>query len=601
MHDRQRADREIVKEEAFVEETNILKISCANATADAQKARSRMEGATAALDSLDDSLGISDILDGNDISPRKKEKQLQDKRRCSMKVKETSAENAAAEMIRRHAQCAYDEALQRAKIQSDRAAQAVKQAEQSAAIADRMAEHAEEERAAAELRKTANMRADKSLEKSEQEFRSAEAQYHQAQVACEESERLARKSSEKADELTEAVILSKMLTTERISFLSEKEKVLKLKQDRYNDMDNEYKEVEKQLKVAEGSLSASMDMYVQNEIEHSQGEQKGQTQIMFLSNVFNATKTAIQAKARAQEGKHLAEEANKVVSDEMAVHNNKITKIEKKHDASLPIAPSFSRLVLLSSHKFKGWEKSKILPNSELLCINDMNASTLARRSAADRKSWIDFNCNHISRVFPTSGLNSNLNPIIPWSLGCQIVPVNSQIFDAELMLNDGRFRENGSCGYVLKNGRLTNPEKYKDVSTERPRSVRFRVLNGYNINQSYKRKGKVVQPYVNIAVCDGITGKISTCKTGAVKGNGLNPQWNEEIPAMFNVETPSLAMVLFSVWDKRTDTFLSSSSMPFRCIKQGYRSVSLFNEYNCRTGLSSSSSLLIEVKFDQR
>ena len=600
MLDRQRADQETAKEESFLEEADLLKNACFDATYDAQKARDRMEEAKTTLDSIEDTLGISDILDGNQMSPRKKDKLSQDKMYLTHKVKEASAENAAAEMIRRHAQSAYDEALNRAKIQSDRAAQARKQAEQSALIADRLAEHAEEERAAADLRKTANLKADLSLEQTEDNLKSAEAQYKQAKVANEESEKLAQISREKADELTEAAILARMLTTERASLLSLKEETLQLKQDKYNQLENDLRNAQRSLEEAESSLITSVEICTRAAVETSERNHSNRTHELLIQDTFKAVIEAQKISTRADEAKEQAISASKAASDKFIASRQADIK-KRKFQNSMPIIPSLSQLVLLSSNKFKSWAKTECLPNSEILSVNDTNVSFIARRGPSDRSSWVQFNCSHITRVFPSAAREgkSNINPVIPWSLGCQLVGLNTRICDAELMLNDGRFRENGSCGYVLKNGRLTNPKKYEMIPQESSRIARIRILSGLNLCMTCCKNEGTTHPYVNIAICDGNTGKISTCQTSAVKRNSLKPVWNEEIPALFTVESPSLAMVIFSVWDKQTDTFIASSSMPFRGLRQGYRSVPLFNASHSRSGYASFSSLLVEVKFD--
>ena len=50
---------------------------------------------------------------------------------------------------------------------------------------------------------------------------------------------------------------------------------------------------------------------------------------------------------------------------------------------------------------------------------------------------------------------SSNYNPLPAWSTGCQIVALNYQTYDTPLHVNNGWFRDNGGCGYVLKPQRL--------------------------------------------------------------------------------------------------------------------------------------------------
>lgn len=598
--DKERANEETKKEDHLVEEANLLKRACDDATVDARKARERMDKATADLDSIDDNLNIDIVLNGTKANT--KQKALTDeKRRYTVRVKETSAENAAAEMIRRHAQNAYDEARHRAKVQAGRSSEARKRAEHSATIADRLAEHAEEERAAADLRKVANDKADISLEQIEQELRSSEAQLQQARRAYQESEDLARASRDKAEELTEMAILARMTVTEKNSLVITTQETLNMKNTASDKAEREKIFAAKELKEAESALSTLMEFNRRSAVEDTEKVHKNNAHAL---QVRDALKTASKALALATLSKKVSTEAALATKNalDMEYQSRSADSTRRKFGASLPIAPAFSRLVTFSTNKFKSWDKANVLANSEMLSVSDSNTALIARIGSEDRGAWVEFNCSRMSRIFPSSQKigSSNTNPVMAWSMGCQLVAQDLQICDAELMVNDGRFRENGSCGYVLKSGRLTSPKKYEGAAKERSKTVKVRVLSGSCLHYSNGSGKGSIDPFVNIVVCDGITGKISTCQTGVVKRNGLNPIWEENPPAMFAVDSPNLAMIIFSVWDDKEDKFIASASMPFRGLKQGYRSVPLFDESHSRLGSQSFSSLLVEVRFEQ-
>lgn len=57
------------------------------------------------------------------------------------------------------------------------------------------------------------------------------------------------------------------------------------------------------------------------------------------------------------------------------------------------------------------------------------------------------------SRVYPKGQRidSSNYNPVPMWNSGCQMVALNYQTGDKSMQLNQAKFKENGSCGYVLK------------------------------------------------------------------------------------------------------------------------------------------------------
>lgn len=65
---------------------------------------------------------------------------------------------------------------------------------------------------------------------------------------------------------------------------------------------------------------------------------------------------------------------------------------------------------------------------------------------------------------------------------------------------------------------------------------------------------------------------------------NGLNPHWNETF--VFNIYRPELAILRFSVEDgdfvgPKTDPFIGQAGFPVDCIRPGYRSVPLYNQFN--------------------
>lgn len=65
----------------------------------------------------------------------------------------------------------------------------------------------------------------------------------------------------------------------------------------------------------------------------------------------------------------------------------------------------------------------------------------------------IKYHQNQISRVYPKGNRldSSNFNPIPFWNVGSQMIALNYQTSDKPMQLNEGKFRDNGACGYILK------------------------------------------------------------------------------------------------------------------------------------------------------
>jgi len=222
---------------------------------------------------------------------------------------------------------------------------------------------------------------------------------------------------------------------------------------------------------------------------------------------------------------------------------------------------------------------------------------------------WMQYNQTHMSRVYP-GGIrldSSNYNPVSAWSTGCQLVALNFQTCDAALRANDGRFRENGNCGYVLKPEELLNKDFTLNNTFDAPvLRLIIRVLSGSCLPKPRgDRKGECIDPYVQVTLNDLTETnemKIKTYYTTSINSNGFFPIWNSE-EFRFSVLNQSVAILQFTVWDKDVgskDDFIASSSIPISCLRKGYRSVRLYDKSNTRSGAFDFASLLVEVKMEQ-
>lgn len=218
---------------------------------------------------------------------------------------------------------------------------------------------------------------------------------------------------------------------------------------------------------------------------------------------------------------------------------------------------------------------------------------------------WILYNQTHMSRTFPSGKRieSSNYSPILAWSTGCQMVALNIQTPDEPLLINDGRFRENGGSGYVLKPSILMVKEETEPRTTK----VEVKILSGSCLPKPFGLStGECIDPYVKISLFDCHEGREidSSFITNHVFNNGFAPIWNFEDSFHFNVMNSSVAVMQFTVWNKNSlpkdDEFIASASVPISCMRQGIRSVQLFDENMTRSGAFDFASLLVLVRFEQ-
>ena len=210
-----------------------------------------------------------------------------------------------------------------------------------------------------------------------------------------------------------------------------------------------------------------------------------------------------------------------------------------------------------------------------------------------------------MTRSYPAGSRvdSSNYIPLLAWSTGCQLVALNFQTSDIALKLNDGRFRENGRCGYVLKPSSLMAKDDFSEAAVSMQLTVR--ILSGNCLPKPKgQHSGDCINPFVKLSVYDVKNDEkdtVSTYQTPVVMHNGFFPIWNTE-KFVFTVDNVAVAMLHMSVHDKESSVggqgeFIASASIPVSCLRSGYRSVQLFDANNTRSGPFDFASLLIEVK----
>ena len=120
---------------------------------------------------------------------------------------------------------------------------------------------------------------------------------------------------------------------------------------------------------------------------------------------------------------------------------------------------------------------------------------------------FIRYNSRQISRIYPGSARqnSSNLDPLLPWNAGCQMVALNYQTNDKTMFVNNAKFSDNGGCGYVLKPRFLIEPKiGYSPISSfhcveENKRTITVTVISGQHIPRPDGKE--VLNSYVKVRV----------------------------------------------------------------------------------------------------
>ncbi|KAL5020958.1 hypothetical protein ScPMuIL_000113 [Solemya velum] len=245
-------------------------------------------------------------------------------------------------------------------------------------------------------------------------------------------------------------------------------------------------------------------------------------------------------------------------------------------------------------------ERSKNWPESylTLLCIVSLCLSILRKALVTQVKchqsqkpKWtatlttITYHKTQLSRVYPKGQRldSSNYDPTLLWNCGTQMCALNYQTPDRSMQLNEGRFKRNASCGYVLQPEFMRHPD-YNPLDKHSLRNIDPLTLTISIIaGRHFVKTGRgIASPFVEIET-NGLDCDISKYKTLTVSDNGLNPLWKNET-AVFDIICPDLALIRFVVQDEDVfgdPNFLGQATFPVTCLRKGFRSVPLKNGYS--------------------
>lgn len=260
------------------------------------------------------------------------------------------------------------------------------------------------------------------------------------------------------------------------------------------------------------------------------------------------------------------------------------------------ISPELAEITTFNTVKYANFPSLATQPVTNMLSISETKVLKILDKNDQIVSLWKDYNNTHMTRTYPSGGRldSSNFNPVVHWAASCQMVALNYQTDDAAMTINDGRFRECGGCGYVLKSlGDF--PGKLR---------LKIKVLAGSCLPKPYgEPSGEVTSPYVMIRLHDIIEHrlKLDERKTHAVQDNGYCPQWAGGKEFSFQVESPGAAMLQFTVLNSDEgfiDDIICRTAIPVRCLREGVRSVHFYDR-NSQWGTLSLARLLVHVKIE--
>uniref|UniRef100_A0A671X474 Phosphoinositide phospholipase C n=1 Tax=Sparus aurata TaxID=8175 RepID=A0A671X474_SPAAU len=244
-----------------------------------------------------------------------------------------------------------------------------------------------------------------------------------------------------------------------------------------------------------------------------------------------------------------------------------------KEKKKVAVAEALSNLVVYTkSVKFISFAHS--MDNQhvyENTSMAEKKARKLAKASGAD---FVLHNQRFLSRIYPAGSRtsSSNYNPQEFWNVGSQLVALNFQSLGFPMDLNDGRFQDNGGCGYVLKPAVLRSGQRSFDPTCSqhglRPTHLLLKVISGSNL--PVPRSGKALDPFVRVEL-QGIPSDSCRKNTHTVKNNSLSPHWDADMN--FTIGVPELCLIRFCARDQTgllSSEFVGQYTLPFTSLKRG-------------------------------
>ncbi|XP_046996756.1 1-phosphatidylinositol 4,5-bisphosphate phosphodiesterase gamma-1 [Schistocerca americana] len=287
--------------------------------------------------------------------------------------------------------------------------------------------------------------------------------------------------------------------------------------------------------------------------------------------------------------------AIKEVAQNASVRENQHKEMEKQ----LRIAKEMSDLIVYCRSVAFNMEKFRRgFNHCEMSSFPETKAEKLICQQ--ETKFFLKYHQHQFSRIYPKGQRidSSNYIPVPMWNAGSQMVALNYQTPDKAMQLNQGKFRQNGFCGYLLRPDFMFledfDPYDKKTLVGVDPLNISVRVICARHLSKWGKGRARgTVSPFVEIEVI-GADFDNKSRNTQPVSDNGFNPVWNETFD--FEVSNPHFALLRFVVQDEDMfgdSNFIGQATYPVLCLRTGYRSVPLKNGYSEDLELAS---LLVHI-----
>ncbi|XP_056655285.1 1-phosphatidylinositol 4,5-bisphosphate phosphodiesterase zeta-1 isoform X4 [Monodelphis domestica] len=264
----------------------------------------------------------------------------------------------------------------------------------------------------------------------------------------------------------------------------------------------------------------------------------------------------------------LKENKEKELEEKKSIISNFISYSKKKKIRKVKLSLELSDLVIYTkAEKFKSFHHAQINQKfNENNSIGELRARKLSKQKA---REFISHTNSFITRIYPkaTRTDSSNYIPQEFWNVGCQMVALNFQTPGVPMDLYNGKFLDNGGCGYLLKPEILRNPKlnfSPSEFKHYNPTILSIRLISGFQLPSTYWNNSLVlIEIY-------GIPDDQTKQQTHVIRRNAFDPRWNETFT--FTIHAPEMALIRFVAESQSTigaNEFLGQYTLPLLCMEK--------------------------------
>ncbi|KAJ7074909.1 1-phosphatidylinositol-4,5-bisphosphate phosphodiesterase 1 [Mycena belliarum] len=279
-----------------------------------------------------------------------------------------------------------------------------------------------------------------------------------------------------------------------------------------------------------------------------------------------------------------------------------------------------SLLVYTVGVKCRGIDKTKQYAPEQIFSLSESKANKFIQEGVG-MEDLIRHTQTHVVRIYPkgTRVNSTNYEPLQYWAAGCQLVALNVQTMDLGYRINQAMFMRSGRQGYVLKPLALRDPH-FQELRKHTKHFLDVTIISAQQLPRPRDSSGKeivdksIIDPYIEVALHipdwsnspflpanknydhdppsgahggSATSGRTISFSTRAVKNNGFNPMWQEELCLPFDC-IGGMKELIFAEFTVRQENKADHEPLarfiaPLSSLHHGFRHLSLHDSQLCQ------------------